>query len=92
MEGPRFLLAIVLSIAVVIVVNVMFPPTPPPRTGPDSLAIDTLVMEAPDTAAVPGPDHFRMSGVYGGNYRLRCAGPASSGWGIGIAVIPRMQS
>ncbi len=45
MEGARFLLAIVLSIAVVIIVNLMFPPTaPPPRQGgADSLRVDTVV-------------------------------------------------
>jgi YidC/Oxa1 family membrane protein insertase len=52
MEGARFLLAIVLSIAVVIVVNLMFPPTAPQqRTAPDSLRVDTVidtVQAAPD--------------------------------------------
>jgi YidC/Oxa1 family membrane protein insertase len=44
MEGPRFLLAIVLSIAVVVLVNVMFPPTPPrPGATADSTLVDTVV-------------------------------------------------
>ena len=43
MEGPRFLLAIVLSIAVVILVNLLFQPTrPPDRTMADSLRVDTV--------------------------------------------------
>ncbi len=47
MEGPRFLLAIVLSIAVVIGVNLLFPPAPrPDRTATDTLASDTLVENA----------------------------------------------
>jgi YidC/Oxa1 family membrane protein insertase len=60
MEGARFLLAIVLSIAVVILVNVMFPPTPGPRGAPgDSLSVDTVAMAAPpDSAPEPaaGPE------------------------------------
>ena len=44
MEGPRFLLAIVLSIAVVIIVNVIFAPASPPGGVPvDSARIDTVV-------------------------------------------------
>jgi YidC/Oxa1 family membrane protein insertase len=56
MEGPRFLLAIVLSIAVVILVNVMFPTTTP-RPGPaaDSAQVDTAVDTGP-TAATPEPE------------------------------------
>ena len=50
MEGPRFLLAIVLSIAVVVLVNLLFPPTPPPQPeGADSVVVDTLV----DTVRAP---------------------------------------
>lgn len=50
MEGARFLLAVVLMIAVVIVTNVLFPPVPPelPAT-----AGDTLV--APPSAPPPPP-------------------------------------
>ncbi len=51
MEGFRFVLAIVLSIAVVIVVNVLFPPaTPPERPAPDPVTVDTL---APPPDALP---------------------------------------
>jgi YidC/Oxa1 family membrane protein insertase len=57
MEGARFLLAIVLSIAVVIIVNVMFPPTPPPQDGgADSLRVDTVVVEPEPDADEPAPD------------------------------------
>jgi hypothetical protein len=43
MEGFRFVLAIVLSIAVVILVNILFPPAPPPeRPAPDTVVVDTL--------------------------------------------------
>ena len=52
MEGARFLLAIVLSIAVVILVNVIFAPAPPPAGAPgDSIRIDTVV----DTVRTAGP-------------------------------------
>ncbi|HUE77601.1 MAG TPA: membrane protein insertase YidC [Longimicrobiales bacterium] len=52
MEGGRFLLAIVLSIAVVILVNVLFPPAPPPQgTAGDSVTVE------PDTSIAPlAPD------------------------------------
>ena len=54
MEGARFLLAIVLSIAVVIVVNLMFPPTAPERAGPDSLRVDTVRVDTVvDTVRTP---------------------------------------
>jgi YidC/Oxa1 family membrane protein insertase len=43
MEGFRFVLAIVLSIAVVIAVNLLFPPTPAPERVPaDTVAVDTV--------------------------------------------------
>jgi YidC/Oxa1 family membrane protein insertase len=43
MEGFRFVLAIVLSIAVVILVNVLFPSAPRPEPpAPDPVAVDTL--------------------------------------------------
>jgi YidC/Oxa1 family membrane protein insertase len=46
MEGFRFVLAIVLSIVVVIVINVLFPPAPPPeRPAPDTVAVDTLPVD-----------------------------------------------
>ena len=48
MEGPRFLLAIVLSIAVVLVVNLVYGPgmgTQPVR--PDSTIVDTVQVQAP---------------------------------------------
>ena len=64
MEGARFLLAIVLSIAVVIIVNVLFPPTPP-QAGPqrDSLMVDTVV----DTirAPVAAPEAEGEEGILG---------------------------
>ncbi|HUG42304.1 MAG TPA: membrane protein insertase YidC [Longimicrobiales bacterium] len=48
MEGPRFVIAIVLSIAVVILVNVLFPPgPPPPRTGPDTVGTTIDSVAAP---------------------------------------------
>ena len=54
MEGARFLLAIVLSIAVVIAVNLAFPPTPPPAGGSgDSAAVDTVLQV--DTVREPAP-------------------------------------
>jgi YidC/Oxa1 family membrane protein insertase len=57
MEGPRFLLAIVLSIAVVIIVNLMFPPgSPPDRTPADSLGIDTAGIDSVvDAGRAQGP-------------------------------------
>ncbi len=58
MEGPRFLLAIVLSIAVVLLVNVLFPPSrPEPGAASDSTLVDTLAGAPPptlDTAQPPG--------------------------------------
>jgi YidC/Oxa1 family membrane protein insertase len=49
MEGFRFVMAIVLSIAVVILVNILFPPTPPPeRPVPDTEVVDTLDPLGPD--------------------------------------------
>jgi YidC/Oxa1 family membrane protein insertase len=49
MEGFRFVMAIVLSIAVVILVNILFPPTPPPeRPVPDTVVVDTLDPLGPD--------------------------------------------
>ena len=56
MEGARFLLAIVLSIAVVIIVNVLFPPATPRRDAVrDSLitAVDTLAPRADSIPAAP---------------------------------------
>lgn len=51
MEGFRFVLAIVLSIAVVILVNMLFPAAPPPeRLAPDTVAVDTT---APPVAEEP---------------------------------------
>ena len=58
MEGGRFLLAVILMIAVVVITNVIFPPVPPQIPGgPDSLAlpVDTVTRPtappaAPDTA------------------------------------------
>jgi YidC/Oxa1 family membrane protein insertase len=56
MEGFRFVLAIVLSIAVVILVNVMFPPAPrPDRPAPDTVAADTLVPPADAPPLEPAP-------------------------------------
>jgi YidC/Oxa1 family membrane protein insertase len=56
MEGPRFLLAIVLSIAVVIGVNLLFPPTPRPDGPPaDSLPVDTVVEHLDSAPSTPGP-------------------------------------
>jgi YidC/Oxa1 family membrane protein insertase len=62
MEGFRFVMAIVLSIAVVILVNVLFPPaTPPERPAPDTVVVDTLdplgpdLPLAPDTPLAPTP-------------------------------------
>jgi YidC/Oxa1 family membrane protein insertase len=44
MEGFRFVLAIGLSIGVVILVNLLFPPAAPPeRVAPDTVAVDTLL-------------------------------------------------
>ena len=67
MEGARFLLAIVLSIAVVILVNLMFPPSGPrPGAGPDSVRVDTVV----ETRGVPAepatPAQGADSGLAGG--------------------------
>jgi YidC/Oxa1 family membrane protein insertase len=60
MEGFRFVLAIVLSIVVVILVNVLFPPTPAPeRPVTDPVVTDTILPPAdtplvvPDTAPLP---------------------------------------
>lgn len=53
MEGARILLAIVLSIAVVILVNLMFPTTaPPPGPATDTLRIDTVADSTPTAAPV----------------------------------------
>lgn len=72
MEGARFLLAIVLSIAVVILVNIMFPPTMPDRgMAADSLRVDTVV-DTVQTAPVPD--------VIGGE-SPRAGGPSTVGVG-----------
>jgi YidC/Oxa1 family membrane protein insertase len=71
MEGFRFVLAIVLSIAVVIAVNVMFPPTPPAERPLPDTVVDTMGplgpptppgAGAPDTAA-PGEALLPAPGV-----------------------------
>jgi YidC/Oxa1 family membrane protein insertase len=51
MEGFRFVLAIALSIAVVILVNMLFPAAPAPeRLAPDTVVVDTV---PPPTASEP---------------------------------------
>jgi YidC/Oxa1 family membrane protein insertase len=71
MEGFRFVLAIVLSIGVVILVNMLFPAAPAPeRPAPDTVVVDTtpptldqepvapdLLMQDPD----PEPDPIRAA-------------------------------
>jgi YidC/Oxa1 family membrane protein insertase len=53
MEGGRFLLAVILMIAVVVITNLIFPPVPPQSTGgPDSLA---LPIDSGARPAVPPP-------------------------------------
>jgi YidC/Oxa1 family membrane protein insertase len=59
MEGFRFVLAIVLSIAVVILVNLLFPPgTPPDRiVSPDTVVVDTLAVDTlPTDTAWAAPE------------------------------------
>jgi YidC/Oxa1 family membrane protein insertase len=54
MEGFRFVMAIVLSIAVVILVNILFPPAPPPeRPVQDAVVVDTLDPLGPDSPLAP---------------------------------------
>ncbi|MFW5952402.1 MAG: membrane protein insertase YidC [Gemmatimonadota bacterium] len=57
MEGARFLLAIVLSIAVVLLVNLMFPPGAPRETDApaDSLVVDTVLVRPEAEAAEDTP-------------------------------------
>ncbi len=58
MEGARFLIAIVLSIAVVMIVNIAFPPTTPSVAGgADSVLIDTVSAVVADSA--PAADSLR---------------------------------
>jgi YidC/Oxa1 family membrane protein insertase len=54
MEGFRFVIAIVLSIAVVILVNILFPPAAPPeRPVQDAVVVDTLDLLGPDSPLAP---------------------------------------
>jgi YidC/Oxa1 family membrane protein insertase len=56
MEGLRFVLAIILSMAVVVLVNVLFPPTQRPDiVAPDTVAVDTLARDATAVDTVPSP-------------------------------------
>jgi YidC/Oxa1 family membrane protein insertase len=56
MEGARFLLAIVLSIAVVVLVNLLFPPTRAPDGSlADSLRVDTVEVPV-DSGVAARPD------------------------------------
>ncbi len=85
MEGPRFLLAIVLSIAVVLLVNVLFPPTRPEQgMRPDSALVDTLAgtgRAVPDTLAPSGPGAQRAPGPAPGQPLL----PPSAAEAEGVA-------
>jgi YidC/Oxa1 family membrane protein insertase len=58
MEGFRFVLAIALSIAVVILVNILFPPAVPPEApAADTLAVDTLAPPPqPPVLLEPAPE------------------------------------
>jgi YidC/Oxa1 family membrane protein insertase len=66
MEGARFLIAIVLSIAVVMIVNIAFPPTTPsPAGNADTVLIDTVASAVPDSVAAEdsvrsGPSAFEQ--------------------------------
>lgn len=66
MEGARFLLAIVLSIAVVIAVNLMFPPTVPQEgTGADTVDTTTRVDTVVDTVRTTVEEPEPAAGIIG---------------------------
>ncbi len=81
MEGARFLIAIVLSIAVVMIVNIAFPPTTPsPAGSADSVMVDS-VAPAPDPLTAADPDTGAAPSALEG-LAQRPAGPTPADPGV----------